>query len=120
MLAIGQHHRGQAHERAVAGGIRVGGAAERFLGALEALQGLPAGNPNVETTPGAAQVAVMVPAQVAFHLIARVEGLAFGLAAFDQAFGQAQGHRGVIGPLAGLQIERTAASHLFDGGKGAW
>jgi hypothetical protein len=37
----------------------------------------------------------------------------------DQALGQAEGHGGVVGPLAGLQAEGPAADHVLDGREGA-
>ena len=37
----------------------------------------------------------------------------------NQAFGQTQGHGGVVGPLAGLQAERSTAHHVVNGLKGS-
>jgi hypothetical protein len=55
------------------------------------------------------------PAHEAVHLVGWVE--ATGL---DQALGHAQGHGGVVGPLAGLESERSPADHVCNGFKGSW
>ncbi len=39
--------------------------------------------------------------------------------ALDEAFRQAQGHEGIIGPLAGFQFEGAVAGHIGDGCKAA-
>ena len=51
----------------------------------------------------------MPPADVATHLIGRIES-----PALDEALGQAQSHRRVVGPLARPKAERPAADHLGD------
>src|SRR5262249_9172317 len=53
------------------------------------------------------------PTDVAAELIDRVEP-----APLDEALGQAEGHRGVVGPLAGLEAERAAAADVVDRGEG--
>src|SRR5512134_1696352 len=105
--------RGQAHDGAVAGRAGVGGAGQRLAGLAVAVQGAGYGAPDVEAPAGAAQVAGLPPAAVALHLVPRVEA-----PALEQAGAEAQGHGGVVGPLAGGQVERAAAGHAGDGREG--
>ena len=56
-----------------------------------------------------------MPQHVAAQLILEVEG-----ASVDQRLGEAQCHRGVVGPLARLQAEGPAANHVGDRLEGAW
>ena len=69
---------------------------------------------DVEAVAGATQFAARVPTPVALHLIVRVEATGF-----DQTAGQTQRHAGVVGPLAGFEVERSAADHVGDGWKRA-
>ena len=39
--------------------------------------------------------------------------------ALGQARGQAQRHRGIVGPFAGLEVKGAAADHVGDGREGA-
>jgi hypothetical protein len=55
-------------------------------------------------------VARAEPAHVTLQLVDGVEA-----PAFDEALGEAQRHRGVVGPGAGGQVERAAADHVRDG-----
>jgi hypothetical protein len=64
---------------------------------------------DVEAPAGAAQVAMLPPPAVGVELVGRVEP-----AADDQAVGQAQGHRGVVGPLAWFEVEGAAADQVVD------
>ncbi len=50
------------------------------------------------------------PADVPFHLILGIES-----PAFDETLGEAEGHGCVVGPLARLEVEGTAADHVGDG-----
>lgn len=59
-----------------------------------------------ETAARARQVPLVSPAQEALGLVAQIEG-----AGLNEAAGQAQGHRGVVGPLPGLQAEASAPTH---------
>ena len=56
----------------------------------------------------------LVPQHVAAQLVLEVE-----LASVEQRLGEAQRHRGVVGPLARLQAERAAADHVVDRLEGA-
>ena len=56
-----------------------------------------------------------LPADVLRQSIDRIE-----CAAFEQTLGQTQRHRGVVRPLAGLEVERAAADHVGDWREGAW
>ena len=77
-------------------------------------EGRPGCVADVEACPRAAQVAFLPPADVSFHLIFRIESLAF-----NQAFGKAEGHGGVVGPLAGFEVERAATDHVGNGFEGS-
>ena len=50
------------------------------------------------------------PAHITFHLTFWIES-----PTFNQAFGKAEGHGGIIGPFAGLEMERAASHHVGDG-----
>ena len=65
--------------------------------------------PDVKAAAGAAQIAGAIPPAVGVELVERVEPVAR-----DQALGQAQGHAGVVGPLARGEAERAAADHVVD------
>ncbi len=97
----------QPHDATVAGGMRIRGPAIRGVSGYKALQGGPSGAAYVETPACATEVALPVPAHIPLQLIDRVEALFF-----HEAFGQAKGHGGVIGPLAGLEVERAAADNI--------
>src|SRR5690606_29785380 len=62
---------------------------------------------DVEADAVAAEIAFLPPAHVAFHLVAGVE-----TAALVQAIAEAERHRGVIRPLAGVQAEGSATHHV--------
>jgi hypothetical protein len=67
------------------------------------------GAADIEAPACAAQVALLPRAAIAVHLIFRVEAVAAG-----QACAKAKRHAGVIGPLARLQVKRTAAYHVSE------
>ena len=50
------------------------------------------------------------PAAVPLHLVASIEATAL-----NQAFGQAERHRCIVGPLARLEVEWPASDHIYDG-----
>ena len=81
---------------------------------LEPRQSAPHGAADVEAATGGGHVALAPPPDVALHLVTGVETLAL-----DQARREAERHGGVVGPLAGLQVERTAADHVVDRLEGA-
>ena len=56
----------------------------------------------------------MPPTHVPAHLVSGVKS-----AAFRKACREAEGHGGVVGPLAGLQAEWPAAHHVVDGPEAA-
>jgi hypothetical protein len=76
---------------------------------LEAQKGSLGPTSNIETATIAAQMPMPVPPQIALKLIHRIEATHL-----NQAFGETEGQRGVIGPLPRLQIERTSAQHIVD------
>ena len=80
---------------------------EMIPGALEAPERVADCIPDVEAAPIAAHIALIAPTQIPGHLIARVEA-----AGLDQGRSEAERHRGVVGPFAGLQAERPAADHV--------
>jgi hypothetical protein len=94
--------------------VGVGVAGEGLAGALEALEGRPRRVPDVEAVAGARQVALAVPADVAPELVDGVEA-----AGLDQALGEAERHRGVVGPCANWQPVRPAAHHVGERCEGA-
>ena len=51
-----------------------------------------------------------MPSGVSFQLVHRIEAIAG-----NKAFCQTEGHRGVIGPLAGNQTKMPASHHIVDG-----
>lgn len=81
--------------------------------ALEARERRAYGRADVEAAAVRAQVPVAPPADVALELVERVEA-----SAPDQALGEAERHRGVVGPLAGCEVERAAADDVVDRGEG--
>lgn len=107
-------HRGQAHEGAVAGGEGVCGAAQGVASLLEGREGGADRRADVEAFPGAAEIAFAPPPAVALHLVPGIH-----TPAGDQALRQAEGHGGVVRPLARLQPEGAAADHVHEGPEGA-
>lgn len=64
---------------------------------------------HVKDPPAAAQMAVSGRSRVPFQAVEWVE-----TAFLNQAFRQTKGHRGVVGPLAGLEVEGSAAHPVVD------
>lgn len=110
IIGIEQGHGGQAHEGAVSGGMGACRSAEGIACLQEGGKGRPGRVADIEAGSCAAEVAFLPPTAVALHLVFRVESLAG-----DEAFGQAKGHGGVIGPLPRLQVEGATADHVGDG-----
>ena len=106
-----QHHRGQAHDAAVARIVGVRRACAGGAGFAVALQRIRSGSANIKTPAGAGHIAFVVPVQVAVELVVHVKPV------LDQAGCQAQGHAGVVRPLAGLQLKGAATAHVADGRK---
>ena len=107
ILPVGQGHRADAHQGTIAGAVGVLGAAEGVAGLDIVPQGGAHRVTDVEAGPGAAAVALPPPAHIAVHLVAGVEA-----PAIDQALSQAQGHGGVVGPLARRQAEGAPTHHV--------
>jgi len=117
-----ERDRSEAHERSVAGraGVRAS-AVREILGGCAVLSEPPfvplqralRRAADIKEASGAAEVSLPVPEKVAPHLIVGVEP-----AALHETLGQAEGHRGVIRPLAGFQLEWATASHVRDGTEG--
>jgi hypothetical protein len=102
-------HRREFHDRAVAGAAGIGGARHGVAGFAVADQRAPDGVADVEAGAGDRVGAVAPPRVVAFDLVGGIRAVAG-----EQAVGQAQGHRGVVGPLPGLQAEGAAADNAGD------
>ncbi len=107
VACIEDGNRSQTHQGAVPGAVKIGWSAERVSCFQEGGKGRPGGIADVETGPRAAQVALLPPADVPFHLIPGIES-----PTFDKAFGEAEGHGCVVGPLAWFQIEGAIADHV--------
>jgi hypothetical protein len=110
----GQWDGRQAQQGAIAPGTGISVSGERVPIALEAPQGRRDAVADVEADPGAAPLAVPVPAQITAHLVRGVEA-----PADHQALRQAQGHGGVFCPLTGVEAEGPAAHQVPDRLKGA-
>lgn len=109
-------HGSQPHNGAVAG-CAPGGRTEvpgfefrRPSGATVSLQRGPGGAADVEAVPRAAQVALIVPSEVALQLVQWIESTTF-----DQALGQTERHGGVVRPLPGLETEGAATDQVRQG-----
>ena len=109
ITCIEHGHWGQSHDGAIACAMNIGGTTEWIAGLQKGGEGRRGNIANVKTCPSAAQVAFLPPANIPFHLIFGIEALAF-----NQAFGEAKCHRGVVGPLTWLQVEGSAADHVGD------
>ncbi|MNR05889.1 hypothetical protein D3C85_1219390 [compost metagenome] len=107
---VEHRHWREPHQRAVACRARIGVARERIARCEVAGEGTRHREADVEAASRAAHVAHAAPVAVAVHLVGGIEGLAM-----DQARREAQRHRGVVGPFAGDQAERSAAAHVGDG-----
>src|SRR5690349_423599 len=108
LVAVIEHrHRREPHQRSVAGRARVGRTREWILRVGEVVERLARRVADVEAFAGRAQMAVVIPVEVAVHLVDGIESVAM-----EQAVREAQRHRGVVGPLAGLETERPAADHV--------
>jgi hypothetical protein len=105
--AVRDDERRQAHEHAVAAGVGERDARRVLGGLLEPLQRLPGGVADVEAPAGARALAVAVPGDVAAQ---RVGGVVAPLR--EQAVGEAERHRRVVGPRSGGEPERSAADDL--------
>jgi hypothetical protein len=79
---VEKRHGYQAHKGAVPPGLRVGRAGVGLTRALEPAERAGDGDPDVEAAPVRAQVPLAPPADVALHLVARVEA-----AALEEALG---------------------------------
>jgi len=110
VAGIEHGHGSQTHEGTISGAVRIGGTTDGIPCFQKGGKGGPGGAADIETCPCAAQVSFLPPAHITFHLIFRIES-----PTFNQAFGKAEGHGGIIGPLAGLEVERAAADHVGDG-----
>lgn len=108
-LRVIHRHRRQPHQRTIPSRARIGAAAEGRAAIQIALQRLAHGRTDIEAGTGTAELTVLVPIAIAVHLIGRVEALPM-----QQAMRQAQGHRGVVGPLPGPQGKRAAAVRVVD------
>ena len=105
-LQVMNGDRRQAHDGAVACAVRAARARRRVAGAPETLERRRGCHADVEAPPVARHVPLIMPAHVALHLVMQVK------AVFEQAGRQAQGHAGVVDPLAGKQLERASADHV--------
>ena len=112
--AVRHGNRRKAHQRAVASATRICGARERITSFAVRRECRAACHANIEALACAAHVAVSPPAHVSLHLVFGIEPLGA-----HQAFSKAQGHRCVIGPLAGLEVERASAYHVGKQGEHA-
>jgi len=77
----------QAHDRSVSGSARIGGTAEGISGVSIAVQGFSHRVADIKASSVAAQVAVVLPGAVMFHLVAGSK-----VAFFYQAGCKAKGH----------------------------
>jgi len=103
---VEEGHRRKAHQGAVPCGALVGQPRIGLAGEDEALEGLSGRRPDIKAASVRAQVAFPEPAHVALQLVDGVEP-----PLLDEALGEAEGEGGVVGPLAGLEVERPAADH---------
>ena len=95
------------HDAPITGGHWIRGPRNRLAVLLEALDCRGHGCAKGEASSGAAEVATIHPSAVAFHLIARIKPVLL-----DKAGGQAQSHRGVVGPFTCSKAEGTSAHHV--------
>src|SRR5207245_6023556 len=105
-----EHHRREPHDRTVARRHRIGSTAVWLVRALEPLQSLAHRAADVEAATRAALVPVPIPPHVALELVHRIEA-----AAFYEALGEAERHRGVVSPRAGREVEGAATDDVGDG-----
>jgi len=103
-------NRRKAHQGAVPCRPLVGQPRIGFAGEDEALEGLSGRRPDIKAASVRAQVAFPEPAAVPLQLVDGVEP-----PLLDEALGEAEGEGGVVGPRAGLEVERSAADHAGDG-----
>src|SRR5690606_38330225 len=106
-------YRRQPHEAAVARRVRVVITCDRIAGIEVTVQRGRCRAADVEAAAGAAVAAIFPPADVAVHLVCQVP------AVFDQALREAEGHGGIVGPLAGLKTERPASDDIGERSEGA-
>ena len=106
MLEAGDDDGRQAHDRAVAGAGRALRGAGNALFALEGEQCGAHLATNVETHVRRRTVPVLEPAHVSVHHVERVV-----TTHRQQRIRQAQRHRRVVRPLAGLELEGASSNH---------
>ena len=110
VLGVKHGHWRQAHDRPVAGGVRVVHLAVGRAGFLEMDQGRPDGVADAKAFSGAAQIPLSEPADIPPELVNRIKALKG-----DEAVRQAQGHSRVVRVLTRLEIEGAAVNHILDG-----
>ena len=115
VLEAGDDDGRQAHDRAVAGAGRALRGAGNALFALEGEQCGAHLATNVETHVRRRTVPVLEPAHVSVHHVERVV-----TTHRQQRIRQAQRHRRVVRPLAGLELEGASSNHARGRREGAY
>ena len=107
LVPVAQGHWRQTHQAAIARAHRVAAACVSIAGLLEALQGLPGGDPDIEAGACARIGAFIHPRDEPLRTIAGIEGLMR-----KETVSERQRHGRVIRPLACFEIKRSAAHHV--------
>ena len=114
-VGVADRHRGQPHDRAVAAGpLRGVARGLGIAGLLETAQGAAGRDADVEAAVVDRVLPFSPPGDVAAGLVVEIPADA------GDAVGQGQRHAGVVGPFAGGQAVRAAATvagHLGEGAR---
>lgn len=108
-----KRHRSESHEAPVTHSIQVDRTGKRITDFSIPLQGATYGIADIETLAIAAEITILPPAEIPFHLITGIEPLAF-----EETFRQTKCHGSVVGPFPRPQVERPSPDHVGYRGEG--
>ena len=109
-----QRDRGQPHEGSITRRAWIRRSRERVAADQVSFECSTGGCSDVKTLARGAEVSPLPPIDIAIHLVGRIKPVPI-----QKARGETKSHRGVIGPLACLQVERATPNNVPDSLEGA-
>lgn len=107
IIPIAQGHRSEPHEAAISSRVRISVSRNGVAGALPAAECGAGRVADIEAGAGAAIRTPLPPIDEALHQVCLIDA-----AAHQQAVGEGQCHRGIIGPFARFQLKNAATDHV--------